>query len=332
MKPEFPAVITSSLRSTFNACHQKFYLETITGTAPKGLNVHLEFGGAYAKALETFRTSYYGSENAHLDYKTRYEEAVVDGLQALIMSYGDYNPPEGETKTFDRLVGAYIHYLIHYPPETDHVKPSMFEGKPRVEFSFLFEIPEVKHPQSGDPLLFAGRFDMLGEYTGALIMLDDKTTQAMGDTWAKQWLLRSQFTGYAVGAHLAGKPVAGAIIRGLCVLKTMFKTKEAIVFRPQWMIDRWKERLVWDVKRMIDMWEADYWPHTGEESGACSNYGGCPFTLLCSSGNPDAFKSVHYKDYRWDPLAREDGKIEEAIRLAKLQGNVFRGEPAHWGW
>ena len=323
MKPEFPKVITSSLRETFNKCHKKFYLETVCGTAPKGQNIHLEFGGAYAQALETFRLSYYGPENRDLPQSERYSEAVTDGLIALIMKWGDYEPDEAETKNFDRLVGAYIEYLVCYPPETDHIQPSMFEDKPRVEFSFLFEIPEAKHPVNGDPLLFAGRFDMLGEFGGGLFVFDDKTTGAMGPTWAGQWDLRSQFSAYCYGARLNDKPVIGAIVRGMCVLKTMFKTREAIVYRPDWMVERWKERLIWDTQRMIEMWENDYWPNTGEESGACADYGGCPFKILCTSANEQAFRETYYKDYRWDPLAREGGRIEAAIAAAKASGNVL---------
>jgi len=322
VKPEFPKVITSSLRETFNVCHKKFYLETVCGTAPKGQNVHLEYGGAYAQALETFRMSYYGEKFSALPQRERYEEAVTDGLIALIAHWGDYEPEEGATKNFDRLVGAYIEYLINYPPGTDHIQPSMFEGKPRVEFSFLFEIPGCKHPTTRDPLLFAGRFDMLGDFNGGLFVFDDKTTGAMGPTWAGQWDLRSQFSAYCYGARLNDKHVVGAIVRGMCVLKTMFKTREAIVYRPGWMVERWRKRLVWDVKRMIQMWEDDYWPNTGEESGGCTNYGGCPMKILCLSANETAFRNTYYKDYRWDPLAREGGKIEEAIASAKAQGHV----------
>lgn len=332
MQPEFPRVITASLRESFNKCHRKFYLSTVTGTKPKGKNIHLEFGGAYAAGLEYFRRGYYGKKYANLDIRSRFHEAAVDGLIAILEKYGDYVPAEGETKNFDRLVGAYIYYLTTYTPETDHIKPSIFNGEPRVEFSFLFEIPEVSHPVSGDPLLYAGRFDMLAVFNGALIVFDDKTTGAMGASWSRQWDLRSQFTGYCAGAQLADRPVIGAIVRGLCVLKTMYKTQESIQQRPKWMIERWKERLVWDTKRMIEMWNNDYWPHTGEESGACSDYGGCAFLPLCSSANEAAFRNTHFEDFRWDPLEREGGKIEDAIADAQAQGNVFRGEQVARNW
>ena len=323
MKQEFPKVITSSLRGTFNSCHHKFYKETICGLAPKGQNIHLIFGKAYAVALEHFRIAYYGQRYAELSLRERYENAVADGFLALMHTYDKYEPAPGETKDFEHLVGAYIHYLISYPPATDHIKPSMFNDEPRVEFSFVFEIPNCYHPVSGDPLLYAGRFDMLAEFNGALIVFDDKTTTRMGPTWSQQWDLRSQFTGYVYGAQLSDKPTIGAIVRGLCILKTQCKTMESIQYRPPHVVERWKERLVWDVQRMLSMWDSEYWPHTGEESGACSDYGGCPFVTLCKSANEDRFIATEFQEYRWDPLAREGGSLKEVIANAHLQGNVF---------
>jgi len=327
MTPIFPLIITSSLRGTYNECHAKFYNETVCGISPKGQNVHLEFGGSYASALETFRRAYYGPGYRDLEPRERFENAVTDGLIALFETWGTYEPDEAETKNFDRLVGAYVEYLTTFPPATDHIQPSMFEGSPRVEFSFLFEIPECFHPVSGDPMLFAGRFDMLGDFNGGLFIFDDKTTGAMGPTWAGQWDLRSQFSAYCYGARINNFPVIGAIVRGMCILKTMYKTREAIVYRPDWMVERWKNRLVWDTKRMIAMWNSGYWPNTGEESGACSSYGGCPYKLLCQSVNQEAFRNAHYKEYRWDPLAREGGRIEDAIKKAKAQGHFLSKLP-----
>jgi hypothetical protein len=138
-----------------------------------------------------------------------------------------------------------------------------------------------------------------------LFVFDDKTTSALGPLWSKQWNLRSQFTAYTYGAQQHQLPVIGAIIRGMSILKSKCDTAEAIVYRPRWMIDRWVERLQWDVQRMIAMWNSGYWPNTGEESGACSDYGGCPFQVLCESEHPDNYIPVYFAEGRWDPMHRE---------------------------
>lgn len=295
--PVFPALISSSLRQTFNACHQKFFNETVLGLLPiEGTNVHLAAGAAYAAALEGYRSEFYGGSK---DYDT----AVAEGLYRLVKAYGP-DAADGETKTLERTIAAFVEYLYRYPPGTEHITPSIGVNGPRVEFSFTFDTG-VPHPVSGDPILYCGTFDQLADYNGGLFIFDDKTTGRMGALWKKQWDLRSQFTGYVVGAQLSGMEVIGAIVRGMCILKTMMKTEECITYRPQWMIDRWKRRLVWDVQRMVQCWKDNYWPHIGEENGQCTNYGVCAYHTLCTAQNPQNYIPVFFKESRWDPLERE---------------------------
>jgi hypothetical protein len=78
--------------------------------------------------------------------------------------------------------------------------------------------------------------------------------------------------------------------------------------RPDWMIERWKKRLVWDVQRMIKCWEEGYWPNMGEENGECHSFGQCPFTTLCSSQHYEHFLDVEYEIVRKDPITHEREK------------------------
>jgi hypothetical protein len=295
---EFPRVISSSIREDFSRCPQKFFNSTILGIQPKGeeINVHLTAGGAYAAALESLRREYYTTGD--------YDKAIASGLEALIKSYGPHDPHEGETKTLDRTIAAYIEHLVRYPPATDHIKPSMGPNGPRVEFSFALELP-FHHPVTNEPILFSGRFDQLADFNGALFIFDDKTTGSLSKYWRQQWDLRSQITGYVMGAQLLGYNVVGAILRGMAILKTKCDTQEAITHRPQWMIDRWKTRLFYDVERMLDMWYKGYWPHQGEENGACSTYGLCNYYALCTAAQPEHYIDVMYERKRWDPIDRE---------------------------
>jgi len=304
MIPEFPTVISSSSRTQFSKCPQLFYLETILGLRLKGGNVHLDAGHAYARALEVFREYYYASEPEIECPDRRLLEGQALGLEALITDYGHQDPPEHQyNKSFDRVVKAFIEYFIKYPPATDRMQPARgADNKPMVEFSFVFDIPGVYHPVTGDPLLYSGRADMVCEYNNAIWVYDDKTTGQMGATWRNQWELRSQFTGYIYGAIQHGMSPAGAIVRGMCLLKRDFKTEEVIVTRTPSQIERWLERLVWDAERMVQCWKDGYWPHVGEESSACVEYSGCAMKTLCTSANPAAYVPVYYQEYRWDPV------------------------------
>lgn len=303
-KLEFPPVISASLRSAFNGCRAKGFWSEIYGLRSKNTSIHLTAGSAYAAALEAYRRTYYGSQ-AFESEEARYDSAVAEGLLALIQTYGAKDPDPKEKKQFDRVVAAFVEYLYVYPPTTDHVVPSYSHLGPRVEFSFAFEISDLRHPVSGDPLLFAGRLDQLADFNGALFIFDDKTASGIGPQWRRQWDLRSQFTGYAAGCQLHGLNVAGAIIRGMAILKEECKTAEAITYRPEWMIDRWKRRLIWDVQQMLEAWNNNYWPNTGEESGECTNFGLCPFTVLCSAESPEKYIDVYFDRGRWDPVKRE---------------------------
>jgi hypothetical protein len=305
MKPEFPPVLSSSMRESFSLCPRKFQWEQINGYIPQGENEHLIFGAAYAAGLEAFRKSYYGQRYKDLRIQDRLSESLADGVYAAIVAYGEYNPPEGSAKNFERLIGAIVEYVLQYPPETDGVKPSMFQGEPRVEFSFTIEIPSVRHPVSGDPLLFTGRADMLAEFNKGLFIFDDKTTKSLGPSWGQQWRLRSQFTAYTVGAQEHGLPIVGAIIRGIAILKTKYNLAEVLTHRPPHIVEAWKVRLVHDAERMIEMWNTGYWPEYGQENGGCSTYGGCPYQTLCESAHPERYLDVYYQNARWDPIIRE---------------------------
>lgn len=305
LEPRFPEVITSSTRSIFNGCPEKFFYSIVCGLQIRGIpNVHINCGKAYAKALEAFRREYHSSHD--------YDTAVAKGLEALIHAFGPHDLPEGETKNFDRTVGAFVEYLVRYPPERDHLKPLIGLLGPSVEFSFAFEIPGCFHPVTGNPLLYGGTLDQLVEFNSLYFIYDDKTTGAMGPTWKYQWGLRSQFTGYVYGLK-NGMPdiapkVAGAIVRGMCILKENFKSEEIITMRPDWMIERWKKRLVWDVQRMLQCWKDEYWPTIGEENGECHSFGQCPFTTLCSSQHFENFLDVEYEVVRKDPITHEREK------------------------
>lgn len=306
--PEFPRVVTSSMRERFSSCAVKFKYETVLGLQPKGEeSVHLHFGGAYAKAMESYRRVWYETQD--------YDTAVAEGLRALIVAYGSYEPPAGEKKTFDRLVAAYVEALVQYPPGKDHMVPVKGTLGRAIEFSFCFETG-VLHPVTGEPILFAGRFDQLVDFNSAIFVFDDKTTKQMGPLWRKQWELRSQFTAYTVGANVHGYKVAGAVIRGCAVLVNEIRMAEALTYRPEWMVERWKARLVYDLNRMIEMWKLDYWPHEGEESGECTTYGVCPYHMLCSSPQPEAYYEAFFERKRWDPINRE------MINLAILPASI----------
>lgn len=323
MRQEFPEVLDSTMRGSWKACPRKFFWNYIFEIAPDGENVHLHAGGCFAKGLEVSRMAFYAGGSS-------YEDAILDGAEAFLKAWGNFDAGE-HTKTVDRMLGAYeFYHQLHQMP-TDHIQPLILGGRPAVEFNFVLPIPGTRHPRTGQPILYAGRSDMLGHMRGqqTLFVVDEKTTSQLGPTWGNQWLIRAQFTGYVWGARQHGNPVAGAVIRGISILKEKYGNAEVIVYRQDWQVEEWLETLRRDCDAMVQQWQEmetkglpdhpltlddegriievqlpDRTPFAQSLDQACAAYGGCPFLRLCDSPNPENFIPIYYRLHQWDPTVR----------------------------
>lgn len=293
--PPFPEVIDSSLLSAWRSCRRKAKLEYFDHYKPRAHSVHLHAGGAYASGMEAARRAYFEEGRSEGD-------AVAIGLQALLAAYGDFDCPQDSAKSAARMAGALEYHFSAYPLASEkappHVMPS---GRRAIEFNFTEPI-DLRHPESGQPLLFCGRFDQIVDYAGGLWGFDDKTTSALGATWPKQWDLRSQFSAYCWGSARQGLRLAGFLIRGISILKTKYETQEAITYRPQWLVDQWYESMLEDVADMIASWETGRWRPNFDE--ACTSYGGCMFRQVCLAQEPERWLEVGFERRAWNPVTR----------------------------
>lgn len=300
-KPQFPEVIDNTFREAFTNCHQKFYWNALRRKASSTPNIHLHAGGAFAKAVETTRRAYY--EQSYDAFTS-----VAMGHDALCEAYGDFDSEHGyldHNKSCANVLRAFEDYWMEYNLDHETLVPvTNPDGSRGIEFSFAFPT-NIRHPVTGNPILYAGRFDMLGERDGKLWVVDEKTTSSLGDQWSKQWDLNSQFTGYCMAAREYGYPVVGAIIRGVGLLKTKISHAQVPIYRPDWQINRWWEQLHRDLSVMIALWQND--DGSGKNfdyalGGACSHYGGCLYKKLCISPSPEEWLAVDFVDSTWSPL------------------------------
>jgi hypothetical protein len=289
----FPQYIDNTMRGTFVACPHKFRRSFIDNLAPIEPSIHLHAGGALASALDTTRKAFYGGGKSE-------PEALALGATELIRFWGDF-PAEHETKSLPRMLLAFDDYFREYPLPSDAIKPLMLSGnKPCTEFSFALPLP-INNPDTGEPLLYTGRFDMLGVFNETLFVVDEKTTSQLGQMWQQQWDLKSQFTGYCAAARSFGYPVAGAIVRGIGLLKNDTSFAQVIEYRPDWQIDRWYAQLLRDINRMIACYRENEFDYALDE--ACASYGGCAFRRLCLSQNPENWIEGYFTERNWNPLA-----------------------------
>jgi len=301
-RPPFPTVLDSTIMAAFRSCPRKAELEFIQHWKPQTPSVHLHAGAAYASGMEAARVAYY--LNGHSA-----EDSIALGIQALLTHYGNFECPEDSPKSASRMAGALEFYFSHYRLGEDQAIPlSLPGGKSGIEFNFLEPI-DLAHPETGDPLLYSGRMDMMCSYENMNLGEDDKTASQLGASWPRQWDLRSQFTGYVWGAGRAGIKLDGFLVRGVSILKTKYDTLQAITYRPAWQIDRWYEQLLRDVKRMIAAWQEGYYDYNLDH--ACAEYGGCQFRSICQMRDPQALLRQQFERRRWDPVARTETLLEE---------------------
>jgi hypothetical protein len=292
----FPMWLDNTAREALSLCKRKGYYTHWRNIIPTHMSEHLVFGSAYAKGLEVARKGFYGQG---LDA----DEAILDGLIAAWKDWGHYIPPEKSIKTLENLERSYLTYFQRFPMATDYIRPYMDSGEPAVEFTFAIPIPDVVHPETGDPILYVGRFDMLAEFRTGVWVMDDKTASQLGARWRDQWDMSPQMTGYCWACREYNFNVSGALIRGNSP-QTEVKIEEAVTYRKDWQINEWLELLVADVKASITCWEQSHWPKV--YNAACNLYSGCPYRALCTSRNPEDIIPVNYRHRVWDPLAEQE--------------------------
>ena len=185
----FPHTFDSTMLAAFASCPQKMFRTYVEHWKPKSESVHLVAGGAFAKGIEVARKAFYEQGQSK-------EEAEALGLAALIFAYGDFECPADSAKSLERTAGALEFYYASYPFGECGLTPIKFpDGRWAIEFSFA-EPLDIAHPVTGDPILYTGRLDCIGEFAGGIYGVDEKTASSLGASWSKQWEMRSQFTGY----------------------------------------------------------------------------------------------------------------------------------------
>jgi hypothetical protein len=308
LTPILPTYIDSTMISCFRSCPRKFFNEFILGLRPPGISIDLHAGGAFAHCVEVVRREIFVNGRT-------LSEALVRASAAFEIYWGDFVIPETKktNKQPHRVWAAVEDYFKEYPPLTDHIQPYMMDGKPTIEFTFAIPLePAIGspfegvdsglwplHPITGDPFLFVGRFDLLGEYLGVPIVCDDKTSGAGHyANWSEKWDLRGQFIGYTWACQQLGIPADSAAVRGVGIQMTKTALAEAIKPYSDDLRARWLEQLRRDLWRIVGMWNEQYFDYNFAES--CVDYGNCIFSTSCQSATPELWLK-NFEVRRWNP-------------------------------
>lgn len=333
----FPTFIDSTIRSAFVSCETKGFRSYFQHWKSKRISHHLSAGSAFAHGIEVARKLYYSRDDVVSSLlpsspSARADVSVAAGaLAAFFARPLEDSPEEADgAKSADRILDAVIKYFREWPLETDPIVPYVNpHGVPAVEYRFALPI-DVEHPETGEPLIYSGRFDMLAQYDG-FWPVDEKTASRLGQTWAQQFDLRGQFLGYCWAVREQGYQPRGVIARGIGFLKNETTFQQVPVRYPPWLLDEWYEQLVLDVNRMKLAWYNQRYSKAFGE--ACAEYGGCQFKPICTRPNPDEWLSNLFQVLPWNPLEDHEhpatdfimettlhGKCEELMGLADQSG------------
>lgn len=205
----FPKVLDSTMLLK-SACPAKFFYEHCLHLHPSQKSIHLHAGGAFAHGVEYVRRAFYIK-------KLPLDEALFEGWREFINYWGDYDAPENSYKDFSNVSAALFDYFHQYNPNNDYVQPLIKQnGEPAVEFTFSIPLP-IDHPDTKEPLVYAGRCDMVGTYQNATCIVDEKTTYTFPADWARVFAMRGQFIGYCL--HPQHEVLTRSGWKGIALLK-----------------------------------------------------------------------------------------------------------------
>lgn len=294
MTYQFPSIIDSTILTTFRACPKKAqysFFHNLGG----GKSIDLHFGGAFAAGMEAAR-------KAHFISGLSPEQSVAAGMNKALEFYGDFDSERHDTKpkNVGTLLSAMEGYFQEWPLGSDGLVP--LNGRDGIEFTFAIPVPGFQHPDTDEPLLYGGRFDLLGEYLQLSSIVDEKTTSSFSSNWISQWSLRNQFLGYVWAARHYGVHVTQVIVRGVAIQVKEIKFLQALIIIPDFMLERWYIQLQHDLERFIAAYRAGYFDFNFADS--CTSFGGCQFQELCKAKEPSEWFG-NFSQRNWSPLKKD---------------------------
>jgi hypothetical protein len=315
----FPEVWDSTMVVAARKCIRYFRNAYSMHLRGRDTALPLHFGGCFAVGLEAYRQAYY-------KFKANDQLALEYAYIVMLNYWGDYPyvpTIRGEAerrRTFDRCVHALISYFEHWPIETDRLQPHMTADGPTFEYNFAVPLEGPRFPRlaDGSPIIYTGRMDTLGSYDELPVFADEKTTVAMGASWAEQWRTRHQFIGYAWALRELGFKARSFIVRGIClgVNDVRFQETPPISISAALMA-AFEEELahtLWYVKRAFEHRTA---PRNFGE-GCYSYFRQCPYWESCST-KPEFslgfLKTIERQ--KWDPLRVIEGTVVYFSHIVK---------------
>lgn len=271
-------------------CLYKYKLRMLDGWRPRGISVHLFFGGIYASCLEHFHK--FRAEGIDHD------QALVNVVrEALTSTWVDGAPwiSDHNTKTRENLVRTIVWYFEQFKDDPCSTV-ILSDGVAAVEYSFQLPVD--------NGIIFSGHIDRLVSYSNNIYVQDQKTT---GTTITPRYfsnfnpedqVLMYSFAGRAI-FHL---PVKGMMIDAAQIAVGFTRFERGFIFADNATLDEWYDDAMYHIETAQAATKANHFP---KNRTSCHKYAGCEFRNVCAASphvREQFLKADFEKAPRWDPL------------------------------
>lgn len=283
--------------SLADTCLRKYEYRMIDGWGSRHLSVHLRFGQHYATALEHF----YKHLALGDDWDTALRKVVHEALIDTWDGRSDESPGQpwdslDANKTRETLIRSIVWYTEQF--HDDAATIVMIDGKPAVEHSFLLPVD--------NDILFSGHLDRLVEYSGNVMVMDQKTTKStITSNYFDQFHPNHQMSMYTfAGKAVLTSDVKGVIIDAVQVAVGFSRYERGMTFRTDTQLNEWYDDTMNLIERARNAAHEKRFPMNPT---SCNNYGGCEFRSVCAR-SPEVraqfLKGSFDQGVAWDPSAR----------------------------
>jgi len=279
-------------------CPTKYKRFMLEGWRPKEENVHLKFGGIYAKALEIYHSLKAGIAEDKASHREAMRESVRYALEA------SWPWPFADTvKTRENLIRSIIWYLDNY--EDDPCKTvTLSDGTPAVELATRIQLDEQN--------ILIVHLDRIVEFLGHTYIQDQKTTKgSLGSYYFEGFNPDNQMSTYSVVGHVVyNTPVQGVMLDAAQILVGATRFERGFTYRTRTQLDEWVTSVKWWIGAYRDAAERADWPMNDtscskyRSSDPFGNAHGCPLRKVCGADPRvrEAYLENDFVKQPWNPL------------------------------
>lgn len=291
-------IYDSSKIQTFMQCPRKYFYQYILGWTTDEPNVHLVFGEAWHRAMETLLNEGYTNQ------------AVKIAYDRFLAYYREYFTELQDSSNFPKSPSSVVPTLVEYIQK--YKRTDTFEVL-YTEIAGTVPINEKR--------VVHFRLDSIVKGDEGIFSLEHKTGSRLMSTWIDQWTLKMQIGTYMHVLHSLYDPseVYGIKVNGVIFRKTSNEYIRVPIRKSVDMMNTW----LWNVNHFADLieWNMNEMMESTEEetvfnafpmnTESCISYGkACKFMDFCSVwSNPlqhsDETPTGFVKKY-WNPSERDE--------------------------